>query len=131
MACIFVFILHFFVTLFIQVIQWKALDEDVLPPVEWGWYDSEKGMQPIKTWKEIAPAEIIKVIKCNCKLSSKNPCGTNLCSCRKNGIKCMPACGNCHGNDCNNKSVSLKLNKNYSFCQYHKVSFWSQSYHLM
>ena len=24
-----------------------------------------------------------------CKLSTRNPCGTNVCSCRKNGLKCV------------------------------------------
>ena len=77
-----------------------------MDPTKWGWQDSETGLRPIRTTKAVAPPEILKVIKCNCKLSTKNPCGTNVCSCRKNGIKCMPACGNCHGRDCNNRNVS-------------------------
>ena len=81
------------------------LDENILPPVEWGWENTGKGMRPVKSSKEIAPDNILKGIRCKCKLTSKNPCGTNICSCRKNGIKCMPACGNCHGNNCNNQPV--------------------------
>ena len=42
------------------------------------------------------------MIRCNCKLDSRNPCGTNLCSCRKNGLKLVPACGDCRGDSCNN-----------------------------
>ncbi|XP_066926559.1 uncharacterized protein [Clytia hemisphaerica] len=89
----------------IQVIRWKELDENVLDPTKWGWQGSDTGLRPIRTIKSVAPPEILKIIKCKCKMSSKNPCGTNLCSCRKNGIPCMPACGNCHGMDCNNKTV--------------------------
>uniref|UniRef100_A0A7M5WJ49 Tesmin/TSO1-like CXC domain-containing protein n=1 Tax=Clytia hemisphaerica TaxID=252671 RepID=A0A7M5WJ49_9CNID len=87
------------------VIRWKELDENVLDPTKWGWQGSDTGLRPIRTIKSVAPPEILKIIKCKCKMSSKNPCGTNLCSCRKNGIPCMPACGNCHGMDCNNKTV--------------------------
>ena len=66
-----------------------------------------------KFWKKNASCRVGKtlrqhlerVIRCKCELISKNPCGTNICSCRKNGIKCMPACGNCHGNNCNNQLV--------------------------
>ena len=25
-----------------------------------------------------------------------------LCTCRKNGLKCVPACGDCHGMNCEN-----------------------------
>ena len=31
------------------------------------------------------------------KLTSRNPCGTNMCSCCKNGLKCVTACGDCQG----------------------------------
>ena len=41
-------------------------------------------------------------MRCKCKLSSRNPCGTNACTCRKNGLKCVTACGDCRGNDCKN-----------------------------
>ena len=35
-------------------------------------------------------------------MSSRNTCGTNLCSCRSNGLKCVSACGDCKGSDCYN-----------------------------
>ena len=40
------------------------------------------------------PAEFVR---CQCKLSPKNPCGTNICSCRENGLKRVTACGDCRG----------------------------------
>ena len=27
-----------------------------------------------------------------------------MCSCRKHGLKCVSACGHCHGTECNNVS---------------------------
>lgn len=89
------------------------LDENILDPTKWGWQNSKTSLCPIKTIKAIAPPEILKVDKRNCNLSSKNPCGINLCSCRKNGIPCMPVFGNYNSNDCNNKTVSAFKIKNY------------------
>jgi hypothetical protein len=90
----------------LQVIEWKMLDENYnLNPTEWGWKSVDGFLAPIPTDKEIAPPDLLKVIRCNCKTSSKNQCGTKTCMCRKHGIKCMLACGGCHGEDCNNKAV--------------------------
>ena len=33
--------------------------------------------------------DMIKVVRCNCKLTGKNPCGTLLCSCKQNGMNCV------------------------------------------
>ena len=60
---------------------------------------------PITTDKDVASANILKVIKFKCKSTSKNQCGTNLCSCKKNGLKCMSAYRGCHREDWNNKKV--------------------------
>ena len=32
----------------------------------------------------------------------KRPCSTNTCSCKKHGLVCISACGNCNGIDCEN-----------------------------
>ena len=53
-------------------------------------------------FQNIAPDDLLQVIRCNCKLTSRNPCGSNLCSCRRNGLKCVPACGDCRGLSGNN-----------------------------
>ena len=79
-----------------------------LDPSAWEWKSTEGTFSPIPTDKEVAPPELLKVIRCNCKKSSKNQCGTNLCMCRKHGIQCMFACSECHGEDCNNKRVSKR-----------------------
>ena len=49
-----------------------------------------------------APETLLKFVRCKCKLSPRNPCGTNVCSCRKNGLKRVTACGDCRGEDCKN-----------------------------
>ena len=51
---------------------------------------------------DTAPDSLLKFVRCKCKLSSTNPCSTNVCSCHKNGIKCVTACGDCHGEGCSN-----------------------------
>ena len=96
----------------LQIMQWLLLDEDddTFKPTEWGWCQAVGHLKPIMTDRVIAPPEILHVIRCKRKPTSKNPCGTNLCSCRKNGLKCMSSCGECHGENCNNKKVSYNLN---------------------
>ena len=42
-----------------------------------------------------APDDLLKVVRCKCKSTSCNQCGTNLCSCRKNGLSCVSACEEC------------------------------------
>ena len=49
-----------------------------------------------------APDNILCFIRCNCSISKKHPCSTNTCSCKKHGIVCVSACGNCSGIDCEN-----------------------------
>ena len=89
----------------LQVCQWKYLDLMILDARNWGWKDENGCMTPIKTDTEPAPEWLLKVIRCRCNMSSKNPCGTAVCSCRKNGIKCMSACSNCCGESCTNATV--------------------------
>ena len=60
--------------------------------------------EPIDTILEPGPEELLNVIRCNRTLLTKNPCGANNCSCRKNGLPCVTACRNCHGNNCTNVS---------------------------
>ena len=96
-----------------QIIKWKLLDDTVsLDPTAWGWKFDNGSLAPVPTDKDVAPPSILKVIQCNCKITSKNQCGTNVCSCKKNVLKYMSACGGGHGEDCNNKAVSVLLQKN-------------------
>ena len=86
----------------LQICQWKTLHLEVLDATKWGWIRDGKTLVPIKTDQPCAPEWLLKFIHCNCKLSAKNPCGTRLCTCKKNGMSCMQACGDCRGESCNN-----------------------------
>ena len=86
----------------LQVIQWQCLSTDVLAADEWGWELSDGKFLPVKTDQPAAPDDLLRVIRCRCKVSARNTCGSNVCSCRRNGLKCLSACSDCHGNDCLN-----------------------------
>ena len=59
-------------------------------------------MKPVKTDLPPASDYLLYVIRCNCRASFKNTCGSKLFTCRKNALKCMPACGDCRGVACEN-----------------------------
>ena len=86
----------------LQVSQWKQLDLGCLLPTEWGWKLEGGVLVPHKTDLEPAPGSLLKCIRCSYKVSSKNTCGTNSCTCRKSGVKCVSACTDCRGQNCNN-----------------------------
>ena len=89
---------------FIQVAQWKHLNLRCLTPTEWGFKSVEKPkkIEPIMTDLDAAPEWLLKVVRCNCKTTSRRPCSSKLCSCRRNGLYCVAACGECHGEGCEN-----------------------------
>ena len=64
-----------------------------LSATERGWGIKNKQMQPTKTDFGCAPSELLSLIRCNCKAG----CSTLRCSCRKHGLVCTPACGECRG----------------------------------
>ena len=39
-------------------------------------------------------------------MTSRNTYGTNLCTCKSNGLKCVTACEDCRGYDCNNSNFT-------------------------
>ena len=62
----------------------------------------ENSFVPIMTDESPAPDELLNLIRCNCRLTSKNLCGGNNCSYRANGLNCVAACGDCCGTQCMN-----------------------------
>ena len=87
----------------LQVGIWMSLDLHLFNPLELGWKMVNGSMTPIMTDIEAAPSHLLNVVRCNCKLSSRNPCENNSkCSCRANGLKCVAACGDCRGISCCN-----------------------------
>ena len=87
---------------YLQVTEWKTLTECPLDPVEWGWKLEKEKLIPVMIDVPPAPDELLNIVRCNCKMSSKNPCGGRQCSCRNHGLKCVPACGDCRGLNCSN-----------------------------
>lgn len=96
-----------------QVMCWSLLDEEFKFDVcEWGWRKNKNDhLVPITTDMPIAPEALTKLIRCRCKKSTKNQCGTKTCTCRKHGMACVSSCGECHGVECNN-IVSISKIKN-------------------
>ena len=41
----------------------------------------------------------------SCKTTTRNSCGTTRCSCRKQSLKCVTACGDCWGELCSNMVI--------------------------
>ena len=64
-----------------------------LSATEWGWGIKNEQMQPTKTDLGCVKSEQLSLIRCNCKAG----CSTLRCSCRKYGLVCTPACGDCRG----------------------------------
>ena len=52
-------------------------------------------LKSIKIDMQQAPESRLKFSDYKCKLISKNVCRKNLCWCRKHGLKCMAASGEC------------------------------------
>ena len=86
-----------------QIVEWQNLGNTQCDPLKWGWQLENDKLVPVMTDSEAGPSEILNLIRCKCKMTSRSPCGTSLCSCRKNGLKCVSACGGCHGVSCHNE----------------------------
>ena len=67
----------------------------------------DNSLRPILTDEAPAPDEILNVVHCNCSMGAKNPCGGSRCSCVANGLKCVPAYGNCRGSECLNYNKTV------------------------
>lgn len=62
---------HFYLSVYLQLHEWNNLNSEVLKPEDWGW-KLENRYVPIMTAEPPAPSDILKVIRCNCKTSSKS-----------------------------------------------------------
>lgn len=82
-----------------QVQAWLGVTID---PLQWGWVRKDNKLSPIKSSKPPAPSHLLKLIRCGCKLSH---CSTMLCSCKKQGLLCTAACGDCRGISCMNSDT--------------------------
>ena len=90
-----------------------------MDPEQWGWKLEGRMLTPVMTDIVAAPESLLKFVRCKYKLSAKNPCGTNICSCRKNGLKCVTACKDCRGESCQNAEEISLSSENEEFDQDH------------
>ena len=87
-----------FLRAYLQTRDWLILQSPSLDVLEYGWKQGKQGYAPVPTTDPIAPDYLLKLVSCNCA----GDCGTLRCCCKKQGVKCISACGNCHGNSCQN-----------------------------
>ena len=87
---------------YLQTSIWKSLDVFCLDPCEWGWAMVNNVYEPVALSIECAPDQLLKFVRCKCK----SGCSSNLCSCRKHGLCCVPSCKHCCGS-CDNSGVII------------------------
>ena len=87
-----------------QVHEWIGHSVD---PERWGWVLSKGQLEPKTMDSEVAPASLLKVVRCNCK----GNCDTKRCSSREHDLECSIACGECRGL-CLNSSSNSEENVN-------------------
>ena len=80
----------------LEIIKETKLDVDCgLDLCNWGLQRCGDVLKPIKMNLPPVPDFLLHVIRCNCKTTSKNTCGSI-------GFKCMPPYGDCRGMNCKN-----------------------------
>lgn len=80
-----------------QLMVWTEMESD-MNPVDWGWKLEDNRFVPVMTNKAAAPESLLQMVHCNCTTA----CRTQRCSCRRYGLPCMPACGSCQVENCEN-----------------------------
>ena len=90
---------------FLQVMQWKTFMACAIMPEDWGWQLKEGRYIPVATDIAAAPDDMLTIIRCKCKMETKHPCSSQLCTCFKHGLTCVAACKNCNGCDCENAEI--------------------------
>jgi hypothetical protein len=86
----------------LQAVIWGSMNGTNIEPTKWGWECNRNSLTPIKVVGDVTPQAVLKFIRCNCH----GNCSSSMCSCKKNGLHCVSACGHCHGTDCANTGVS-------------------------
>ena len=85
------------------------LSNDMPQATEWGWKMASNSLCPVMTDLDATPSKVLQFIRCMCKSTGKNHCGTKQCSCHKNGLRCLMACNECRGQSCNNTDMTMNL----------------------
>ena len=90
-----------------QIMAWME-KEDGLDALKWGWKLEDNQYIPVMT-RNAALDSLLKVVHCNCS----NACATRRCTCGKYGLPCIPACGPCQIQKCNNPNNYYTVVKYY------------------
>ena len=85
---------------YLQTRDWILLQSMSLNPCDYGWTLSVHGYEPVPTLDPMAPENLLKFISFNCH----GDCSSRRCTCKKNGVMCIPACGVGKGITCANCS---------------------------
>ena len=91
----------------LQVMIWSSLGQFQYDPCGWGWEMKNGVLAPVMTDLDHAPKELLKFVRCKCKVMSKSPCSTKLCSCLKHEPICATAGSGCRGTECSNVSEAI------------------------
>lgn len=95
---------HHSYRVYFQVQEWATLGRCEHMPEEWGWELRRGQLIPVTTDIPPAPEDLLNVIRCTCK----KDCSSGRCSCRKHGLTCTTACGECRGVSCMNTVHQLE-----------------------
>ena len=88
----------------LQAVQWMSLMSSDIKPERWGWQIVDGHYVPLDTDLDVVPAELLDFVKCKCRMDSRRPCSSHLCTCVKHGLPCLAACKHCNGQACENAS---------------------------
>ena len=84
------------------------LNDVRLDPLHWSWKQDGACFTQIQTDNDVALEEVMKFIRSNGKSLNKM-CNSMLCTCRKYGLICVAACGQCRGEIYENlEEISVK-----------------------
>ena len=87
---------------YLQVKHWQG-EGAGMSMEDWGWKVTNDQVFPVATNLPPAPESLLQLIRCNCS----SDCSSMRCICRKNGMPCSAACGQCRGSSCTNSSNTV------------------------
>ena len=88
--------------IYLQVKQWQE-EAASMSMEDWGWKVSNYQVLPVATDLPPTSESLLQIIRCNCSFD----CSSMRCICRKNGMQCSLACGQCKGDSCANSSNTV------------------------
>jgi len=70
----------------LQAVEWQTLQAGSLKAEDWGWRQVQQQYLPTTTDLPPAPADLMDLVKCRCKVETRRPCMTMLCTCMKHVV---------------------------------------------